>query len=121
LADRILICVLLKIVNIDPNVKVELKKLSSAQLCSSVLGQVCMDAVVNPPKPGESSYELFNKEKSQVLDGLKEKARLVTELLNKIEGISCNPVQGAMYAFPKVHIPEKAVKYAKVKFQTNLS
>ena len=76
-----------------------------------------MDAVVNPPKPGEPSFELFNKEKNQVLDGLKEKARLVTELLNKIEGITCNPVQGAMYAFPKVHIPEKAVNYAKVNLR----
>ena len=45
----------------DPEVKVELKKLLSARLCSSVLGQVCMDAVVNPPKPGESSYDLFIK------------------------------------------------------------
>ena len=45
----------------DPEVKVELKKLSSAQLCSSALGQVCMDAIVNPPKPGEPSYDLFIK------------------------------------------------------------
>ena len=43
----------------DPAVKVELKKLSSAQLCSSVLGQACMDAIVNPPKPGDASYESF--------------------------------------------------------------
>ena len=40
---------------------VELKKLSSAKLCSSVVGQVCMDAVVNPPKQNEPSYELFIK------------------------------------------------------------
>ena len=45
----------------DPEVKLELNKLSSAQLCSSVLGQVCMDSVVNPPNPGEPSYELFMK------------------------------------------------------------
>lgn len=50
-----------EIINLDPEVKAELKKLSSAQLCSSVLGQVCMDTVVNPPKPGEPSYELFIK------------------------------------------------------------
>jgi alanine transaminase len=50
-----------EMVNMDAAVKVELKKLSSAQLCSSVLGQVCMDAVVNPPQPGEPSYEQFLK------------------------------------------------------------
>jgi len=48
-----------ELVNIDPEVKAELKKLSSAQLCSGVLGQVCLDVVVNPPKPGDQSYDLF--------------------------------------------------------------
>ena len=103
-----------EIVNMDPDVKIELKKLSSAQLCSSVLGQVCMDAVVNPPRPGEPSYELFMKEKMGVLDGLKEKAKLVTELLNKIKGVKCNPVQGAMYAFPQITLPHKAIDHARV-------
>ena len=56
------------------------------------------------------------KEKNEVLNGLKEKARLVTELFNKIEGIKCNPVQGAMYAFPQIMIPPKAVEHAKVFF-----
>ena len=56
-----------------------------------------------------------------MLDGLKEKAKLVTELLNKIEGVKCNPVQGAMYAFPKIDIPQKAVEYAKVyRWVTNV-
>lgn len=96
-----------------PEVKVELKKLSSAQLCSSVLGQACMDAVVNPPKPGEPSYELFVKEKTSVLEGLKEKAQLVSKLFNSIKGVKCNPVQGAMYAFPQVAIPQRAIDHAK--------
>jgi alanine transaminase len=51
----------LEMVNLDPQVMVELKKLSSAKLCSSVVGQACMDAVVNPPKENEPSFELFNK------------------------------------------------------------
>jgi alanine transaminase len=102
-----------EIVNLDPSVKVELKKLSSAQLCSSVLGQVCTDTVVNPPRSDEPSYELFMKEKMATLDGLKEKARLVTEILNKIEGVSCSPVQGAMYAFPQIRLPQKVLDHAK--------
>jgi len=102
-----------EVVNMEPNVLAELKKLSSAQLCSSVLGQVCMGTVVDPPKPGEPSYELFIKEKNEVLSGLKEKGRLVTELLNKIEGVKCNPVQGAMYAFPQIKIPQRAIDHAK--------
>ena len=38
-----------------------LVKSISAKLCSSVSGQAVMDVVVNPPKPGEPSYETFKK------------------------------------------------------------
>jgi len=34
--------------------------------------------------------------------------------LNKIEGVVCNPVQGAMYAFPQIMLPPKAIAHAKV-------
>ena len=73
----------------------------------------------------------FFKEKNEVLDGLKEKANLVTKLFNSIKGIKCNPVQGgsltsfnffvhfiyfiiisAMYAFPQITIPKRAIKHA---------
>lgn len=100
-------------INLDPLVKVEMNKLASSNLCSSVLGQTCMAAVVNPPKPGEPSYELFIQEKNDVLSSLKEKALLVTDILNKIEGVECNPVQGAMYAFPKISLPSRAIEHAK--------
>lgn len=39
----------------------ELKKLQSAQLCANSVGQVVMDCITNPPKPGDESYDLFMK------------------------------------------------------------
>nr|KAG5688722.1 hypothetical protein BaRGS_032057 [Batillaria attramentaria] len=61
-----------------------------------------MDVVVNPPKPGEPSYELFKKlvvlhefqEKDMVLGQLAEKAKMVTETFNSIPGITCNTEKG---------------------------
>lgn len=64
--------------------------------------QVTLDCVVNPPQPGEESYEQFIKEKTAVLQSLAERAKMVAETFNRIPGITCNPVQGAMYAFPRV-------------------
>jgi len=61
-----------------------------------------MDCVVNPPRPDEPSYESFQKEKNSILKSLAERAKLVADTFNSIPGISCNPVQGAMYAFPQV-------------------
>jgi alanine transaminase len=48
-----------EIVNLDADVKAQFKKLQSTQLCSSILGQACMDALVYPPAPDQPSYELF--------------------------------------------------------------
>ena len=56
---------------------------------------------------------IYFQEKNSVLQGLKEKAQLVSNLFNKMDGVSCNPVQGAMYAFPKITIPKKAMEKAK--------
>ena len=76
--------------------------------------QIVTDALVNPPKPGEPSYELYAKEKAEVLSSLSRKATMVHERMNKITGIHCNKVQGAMYAFPRIDIPEEAREDAEV-------
>ena len=39
---------------------------------------------------------------------------MATETFNSIEGITCNPAQGAMYAFPQLQFPQKAIKAAEV-------
>ena len=46
---------------------------------------------------------LIIKEKNETLNGLKEKARLVTEMLNQIDGVKCNPVQGNLMWYYKSH------------------
>lgn len=102
-----------EIVNVDPDVKGMLLKAVSSRLCSSILGQATMDCIVNPPQKGEPSYEQFMKEKQDVLQSLKERALLVAKIFNSIPGIKCNKVAGAMYAFPKIFLPEKAVEKAK--------
>lgn len=48
------------------------------------------------------------------MESLRERAQLVTKSYNAIEGISLQEVQGAMYAFPRVTLPENAIKIARV-------
>ncbi|KAK7476032.1 hypothetical protein BaRGS_00032739 [Batillaria attramentaria] len=107
-----------EVINLVPEVRAQLTKSISAKLCPPVSGQAVMDVIVNPPHPEEPSYEQFTKEKEHVLAQLKEKAKFVTELFNSIEGITCNEVQGAMYAFPRLHLPPKAVEAAKAAGKT---
>ncbi|RLV63703.1 hypothetical protein DV515_00017999, partial [Chloebia gouldiae] len=49
----------MEVVNLHPEVKAQLAKLLSVRLCPPVPGQLILDAIVDPPKPGEPSYERF--------------------------------------------------------------
>lgn len=51
----------MEIINMDDDVKAQLTKLVSVRLCPPVPGQALMDLVVNPPQPGEPSYDNFIK------------------------------------------------------------
>ncbi|NWZ92716.1 ALAT2 aminotransferase, partial [Nesospiza acunhae] len=108
----------MEVVNLHPEVKAELSKLVSVRLCPPVPGQMILDTVVDPPKPGEPSYERFQAEKEAVLSALAEKARMTEEMFNRTPGIHCNPVQGAMYSFPRIDLPPRAVAAAKEKKQS---
>ncbi|XP_034118488.2 alanine aminotransferase 2 [Drosophila albomicans] len=105
----------MEVINLCPQVKAMLTKSITASLCSTTAGQVAVSALVNPPRAGEPSFELYNKEKNAVLDALKERAELVHKTFSSFEGYTVNPVQGAMYVFPRVEIPPKAVEAAKAK------
>ena len=99
--------------NFQPDVKAVLFKMLAARVCASLSGQMALDCIVNPPKPGSPSYDLHEKEKKQILDSLKLRAKLVADTFNSIPGMKCQTVAGAMYAFPQITLPIKAVATAE--------
>ncbi|KAL3908121.1 MAG: hypothetical protein SGILL_008604, partial [Bacillariaceae sp.] len=99
--------------HIDPYVQSQLYKLASSDLCSGVVGQLMTSLMVTPPVPGDESYALFQEENSTIFEGLKERSQKLVEGLNSIPGITCAPAEGAMYAFPRIDIPQKAIEKAK--------
>eukprot|EP00808_Paulinella_micropora_P018681 g57072.t1 len=58
--------------------------------------------MANPPRPGDPSYERFARERDNILASLKRRATLVARKCNELKGYSCNEVDGALYAFPKL-------------------
>lgn len=104
-----------ELVHVPADVQAQLYKCISARLCSSVIGQAMVEAIVNPPRPGEPSFDGFEQEKAQVLRDLDTKGRLVADTLNGLPGYRCNAVQGAMYAFPRVELPASAIAAAQVR------
>lgn len=38
----------------------------------------------------------------------------MSEVVNSLPGITCQPVEGGAFAFPRVHFPPKAIQKAEV-------
>jgi len=93
--------------NIPEDVFEQIIKLQSVSLCSNVDGQIVTYLMVNPPKPGDESYDTYIKEKDGILNELKFKSNLLGTELNKIEGMSTEVPAGAMYAYVKFELPHK--------------
>jgi aspartate/methionine/tyrosine aminotransferase len=91
--------------NVPPEVAAEITKLQSVSLCANLTGQVATYCMVRPPKPGDPSYEQYASERDGILGELRKRAVLLAEGLNRIPGIQCNVVSGAMYAFPRISLP----------------
>jgi len=104
--------------NIDPYVQTQLYKLASSGLCSGVDGQMMTSLMVRPPLPGEESHELFSRQEFEIFSSLKRRAVSLVRGLNDIDGMTCTPAEGAMYAFPRVELPPKALDAAAINDQT---
>lgn len=102
----------MELVGFDEKVTEHLYKLASSCLCSTVSGQIMTSLMARGPDPGDESYSSHEAEKEAVFQSLKKRAKIVGEGLNSIPGFSCQPAQGAMYCFPRVELPEGAIKEA---------
>jgi alanine transaminase len=102
--------------NVDPGVMDQIYKMASVTLCSNVLGQALMASIVTPPPEEGPSRTQFDADRDGVRSALKRKAKMVADRFNSMEGMTCQPIEGAMYAFPKViikgYVMKKAISYA---------
>lgn len=88
-------------------------KLASISLCPVVTGQALVDLMVSPPKPGDESYEQDRLERETIHNELDRRASLLHETFNSLEGIECQKPRGAMYLFPQIKLPFKAIQAAQ--------
>ncbi|KAF0685004.1 Aste57867_23033 [Aphanomyces stellatus] len=103
----------MELVNFDHDVMEELYKLVSINLCSNIEGQLMVALMTNPPKPGDASHALYVQQRDDIVSSLKRRAVKLVASYNQLEGVTCNVTEGAMYTFPKITVPPKAVAEAK--------
>lgn len=77
----------------DPEVVEQIYKFVSISLCAPVIGQCLVEMMVNPPKEGEPSYELYKKEYDSIFAGLQKRATALYEAFMQMEGVECQTPQ----------------------------
>ena len=98
--------------NIDDFASEQLYKQKSVELCSNTTGQVSTLLLVDPPKRGvesDATMEIYEKERSDIYNGLKDRAELLSKTFNEMKNVTCSEIQGAMYAFPRIHLSESDI------------
>jgi glutamate--glyoxylate aminotransferase len=90
----------------------EIYKVASINLSPNVVGQVMMSLMVNPPPHGTAARAQLEEEKAAILTSLRKRSHLMTDGFNALEGVTCNFTEGAMYSFPRLRLPPKAIAAA---------
>lgn len=99
--------------NIDPDVRAVLYKMVSVGLCPPLSGQIGVDSMVRPPRPGTASYPLYKQETEAIHAALAARTRLMAQRLNALPGVSCVESPGALYLYPRLELPAGAVAAAQ--------
>ncbi|XP_027334295.1 alanine aminotransferase 2-like isoform X2 [Abrus precatorius] len=102
----------MEVTGFSPEVREQIYKVASVNLCSNISGQILASLVMSPPKVGDESYESFMAEKGNILASLARRAKTLEDAFNNLEGVTCNKAEGAMYLFPRICLPEKAIQAA---------
>jgi alanine transaminase len=106
--------------NFEKDIITKIANTMSFKSMANTPGQVMVDLMVNEPTLKDCSKEIVDQDKEEklaLLKSLKHRAKVVTEALNKMKNVSCQEVEGAMYAFPRLHLSEKAIEAAKQQGQ----
>jgi len=104
-----------EMVGFDEKVVEQIYKFVSIMLCPPVVGQCLVELMVNPPKEGEPSYELYKKEYDTIFNNLHERAMALYKAFEEMEGVECQTPQGSLYLYPTINLPQKAIEAAKEK------
>uniref|UniRef100_A0A3B4ZCY8 alanine transaminase n=1 Tax=Stegastes partitus TaxID=144197 RepID=A0A3B4ZCY8_9TELE len=89
----------MEIINMDPEVTHFVDTMLCTDISAPVTGQLALDLMLKPPKPGDTSYDTYTQR--------------ALELLNDLPGMSCQPVMGGIYVYPHLYLPSEFREEAK--------
>ncbi|XP_029111335.1 alanine aminotransferase 2 [Scleropages formosus] len=106
-------CGYVELVNLDPSVKQSVTSAFNTERNTAVIGQIALNIMVDPPKPGDPSYPTFSQEVKSIRDNLVHNVRQVQETVEALPGTSFQAGSGGIYAYLRLDLPQKALLQAK--------
>ncbi|CAI0470825.1 unnamed protein product [Linum tenue] len=103
----------MEVTGFSPEVREQIYKLASVNLCSNISGQILASLVMSPPKAFILSLSLSLFVNDFLLKVQDNYWQTLEDAFKSLEGITCNKAEGAMYLFPRIKLPEKAIKAAE--------
>lgn len=82
-----------ELIGFHEDVVEQIYKFISVMLCPPVIGQCLVELMVNPPKPGEPSYPLYEQEYNGIKEGLEKRAVALYKAFKQMEGVECREPQ----------------------------
>ncbi|XP_065811740.1 alanine aminotransferase 2-like [Labrus bergylta] len=104
----------MELINIDPEVKHFVDTCLCTDICAPVTGQLALHIMVNPPTPGDPSYDAYTQKILLTQATLSQNAQRAQEFLNDLPGMSCEPAMGGIYLYPCLRLPPEILKQAEV-------
>ncbi|XP_020510875.2 alanine aminotransferase 2-like isoform X1 [Labrus bergylta] len=103
----------MEIINMEPEVTKHLKRMPGPY-SPPVLPQLALQLMVNPPTPGELSYQTYSQEILHIKKTLSQNAQRAHEFLNALPGMTCQPAMAGVFLFPCLHLPTEMIEEAKM-------
>ncbi|CAK6979536.1 alanine aminotransferase 1-like [Scomber scombrus] len=104
----------MEVVNMDPEVMLFADTVLCADISTPVIGQLALDLMVGPPKPGDPSWDTHTQEILLIRTTLSQNAQRAQQFFNSLPGMSCQSVMGGIYLYPRLHLPSEITEQAKV-------
>lgn len=130
----------------DPEVMHFVDTMLCTDISTPVTGQLALDLMLNPPKPGDASCDAYtqvrkqheqltscynisqlsvvlfcsSKEILRTRTTLSQNAQRAQERLNDLPGMSCQPAMGGIFLYPRLWLPAEFEEQAEVRVKCYL-
>lgn len=95
----------MELVNVDEALLLYTEVLLTGDINTPVSGQIALDGMVDPPRPGDASYDLYKQEVSSRLNTLRLNMSRAVNFMNDLSGFTCSSVQSGIYIYPHLSLP----------------